>query len=458
MGHTYLRKSKLRMPVRRFFMEKYLEIIEVHGREILDSRGNPTVAAIVTVKDKETGRCTKGMAAVPSGASTGQFEAVELRDGETRYFGLGVQHAVKNIDEKIASVLLGENALEQIRIDRILRETDGTDNKSSLGANAMLAVSMAVARAAAKALGLPLYRYFGGISPRLLPVPMMNILNGGKHAANTVDFQEFMIMPVQAENFAEGLRICAEIYHNLKKLLEEKGLSTGVGDEGGFAPNLPDAESVLDFLVEAIEASGYVPGQDIKIAMDAASSELYNEKTGMYHFPGESKLKGEEVLRDTGEMISYYERLVENYPIISIEDGLDENDWDGWQELTKRLGEKIQLVGDDLFVTNTKRLDAGIKLHCGNAILVKVNQIGTLSEAFEAVEMAHKNGYKAVISHRSGETEDTTIADIAVALNAGQIKTGAPCRSDRVAKYNRLLAIEEELKDAAAYMEPFRKI
>lgn len=439
-------------------MEKYLEIIEVHGREILDSRGNPTVAAVVTVKDKETGRCTKGMAAVPSGASTGQFEAVELRDGETRYFGLGVQHAVKNIDEKIASVLLGENALEQIHIDRILRETDGTDNKSNLGANAMLAVSMAVARAAAEALGLPLYRYFGGISPRLLPVPMMNILNGGKHAANTVDFQEFMIMPVQAENFAEGLRICAEIYHNLKKLLEEKGLSTGVGDEGGFAPNLPDAESVLDFLVEAIEASGYVPGQDIKIAMDAASSELYNEKTGMYHFPGESKLKGEEVLRDTGEMISYYERLVENYPIISIEDGLDENDWDGWQELTKRLGEKIQLVGDDLFVTNTKRLDAGIKLHCGNAILVKVNQIGTLSEAFEAVEMAHKNGYKAVISHRSGETEDTTIADIAVALNAGQIKTGAPCRSDRVAKYNRLLAMEEELKDAAAYMEPFHKI
>lgn len=458
MGHTYLRKSKLRMPVRRFFMEKYLEIIEVHGREILDSRGNPTVAAIVTVKDKETGRCTKGMAAVPSGASTGQFEAVELRDGETRYFGLGVQHAVKNIDEKIASVLLGENALEQIRIDRILRETDGTDNKSSLGANAMLAVSMAVARAAAEALGLPLYRYFGGISPRLLPVPMMNILNGGKHATNTVDFQEFMIMPVQAETFAEGLRICAEIYHNLKKLLEEKDLSTGVGDEGGFAPNLPDAESVLDLLVEAIEASGYVPGQDIRIAMDAASSELYNEKTGMYHFPGESKLKGEEVLRDTGEMISYYERLVENYPIISIEDGLDENDWDGWQELTKRLGEKIQLVGDDLFVTNTKRLDAGIKLHCANAILVKVNQIGTLSEAFEAVEMAHKNGYKAVISHRSGETEDTTIADIAVALNAGQIKTGAPCRSDRVAKYNRLLAIEEELKDAAAYMEPFHKI
>ena len=439
-------------------MEKYLEIIEVHGREILDSRGNPTVSATVVVKDRESGRCSMGTASVPSGASTGQFEAVELRDGETRYFGLGVQHAVKNVEEKIASVLLGENALEQIRIDRILRETDGTDNKSNLGANAMLAVSMAVAKAAAEALRIPLYRYFGGISPRLLPVPMMNILNGGKHAANTVDFQEFMIMPVQAETFAEGLRICAEIYHNLKKLLEQKGLSTGVGDEGGFAPDLPDAESVLDFLVDAVEASGYVPGQDIKIAMDAASSELYNEKTGMYHFPGESRLKEEEVLRDTGEMIAYYERLVEKYPIISIEDGLDENDWDGWQELTKRLGEKIQLVGDDLFVTNTKRLDAGIKLHCGNAILVKVNQIGTLSEAFEAVEMAHKNGYKAVISHRSGETEDTTIADIAVALNAGQIKTGAPCRSDRVAKYNRLLVIEEELKDVAAYMDPFRKI
>ena len=439
-------------------MEKYLEIIGVHGREILDSRGNPTVEAQVRVRDRESGRESRGTAAVPSGASTGQFEAVELRDGETRYFGLGVQHAVKNIDEKIASVLKGENALEQIRIDRILRETDGTDNKSNLGANAMLAVSMAVAKAAAAAQNLPLYRYFGGISPRILPVPMMNILNGGKHAANTVDFQEFMIMPVQAENFAEGLRICAEIYHHLKKLLEEKGLSTGVGDEGGFAPDLPDAERVLDFLVEAIEASGYVPGQDIKIAMDAASSELYHEKTGMYHFPGESKLKGEEVLRDTGEMIAYYEKLVEKYPILSIEDGLDENDWDGWQELTKRLGEKIQLVGDDLFVTNTKRLDAGIKLRCGNAILVKVNQIGTLTEAFEAVEMAHKNGYKAVISHRSGETEDTTIADIAVALNAGQIKTGAPCRSDRVAKYNRLLAIEEELGDAAAYLEPFRKM
>lgn len=439
-------------------MQQFLEITQVHAREILDSRGNPTVEAQVEVRNKETGRCYSARAAVPSGASTGRFEAVELRDGETRYFGLGVQHAVKNVNEKIASVLTGRNAAEQILIDRILIETDGTENKENLGANATLSVSLAVARAAAKAFGLPLYRYLGGVSPRLLPVPMMNILNGGKHAANTVDFQEFMIMPVQAESFSEGLKICAEIYHNLKKLLERKGLSAGVGDEGGFAPDLPDAESVLTLLVEATEASGYVPGQDIKIAMDAASSELYNEKTGMYHFPGESSLKGEEVVRDTGEMIAYYESLAEEFPIISLEDGLAEDDWDGWQELTKRLGDKIQLVGDDLFVTNTKRLDAGIKLKTANAILIKVNQIGTLTEAFEAVELAHKNGYKAVISHRSGETEDTTIADIAVALNTGQIKTGAPCRSDRVAKYNRLLRIEEELSTAAQYMELFRKI
>ena len=439
-------------------MLNYLEITKVHAREILDSRGNPTVEAQVTVRHPMDGRLYVGCAAVPSGASTGKFEAVELRDGETRYFGLGVQHAVKNVNEKIASVLVGKNALEQIVIDRILIETDGTENKENLGANATLAVSMATAKAAANALCLPLYRYLGGISPRLLPVPMMNILNGGKHAANTVDFQEFMIMPVQAETFADGLKICAEIYHNLKKLLQEQGLSTGVGDEGGFAPDLPDAESVLEFIEKAIKAAGYTPGQDIKIALDAASSELYNEETGMYHFPGESSLKGEEVVRDTEEMISYYERLVKRFPIISIEDGLAEDDWDGWQAMTKRLGDKIQLVGDDLFVTNTKRLDAGIKLKTANAILVKVNQIGTLSEAFAAVELAHKNGYKAVISHRSGETEDTTIADIAVALNTGQIKTGAPCRSDRVAKYNRLLRIEEELETAAQYMEPFRKI
>ena len=406
------------------------------------------------VQNPMDGRLYRGRAAVPSGASTGRFEAVELRDGETRYFGLGVQHAVKNVNEKIASALTGRNALEQIVIDRTLMDLDGTLNKENLGANATLSVSLACAKASAAALSLPLYRYLGGVGPKLLPVPMMNILNGGRHAANTVDFQEFMIMPVQAETFAEGLRICAEIYHNLKKLLEEQGLSTGVGDEGGFAPDLPDAESVLEFIVKAVEAAGYAPGQDIKIALDTASSELFNEKTGMYHFPGESRLKGQDVVRDTDEMIAYFEALSDRFPILSIEDGLAEDDWDGWQKLTQRLGEKLQLVGDDLFVTNTKRLDAGIKLGTANAILVKVNQIGTLSEAFEAVEMAHKNGYRAILSHRSGETEDTTIADLAVAWNTGQIKTGAPCRSDRTAKYNRLLRIEEELGTAAQYMEP----
>lgn len=434
-------------------MNLYLKITDVHGREILDSRGNPTVEAEVTVEGAVTGR-----AAVPSGASTGRFEAVELRDGETRYFGLGVQNAVKNINTKLKDALVGVNVLDQEQIDRILIETDGTDNKGNLGANATLGVSMACARAAAEALELPLYRYLGGVHTRLLPVPMMNILNGGKHAANTVDFQEFMIMPVQAESFADGLRICAEIYHNLKKILSDRGLSTGVGDEGGFAPDLPDAGAVLSLIVEAIETSKYIPGQDIKIALDVASSELYNEKTGMYHFPGESKLAGSDVVRDTAEMIAYYEELIEKFPIISIEDGLAEDDWDGWKEMTKRLGNKVQLVGDDLFVTNTKRLDAGIKLEVANAILVKVNQIGTVSEAMEAIEMAHKNAYRAVISHRSGETEDTFIADLAVAVNAGQIKTGAPCRSDRVAKYNRLLRIEEELSNVAAYKEPFNKI
>lgn len=432
-------------------MSAYFEITAVHAREILDSRGNPTVEAQVTVRNPIDDRLYTGLAAVPSGASTGQFEAVELRDGETRYFGLGVRHAVKNVNEKIAPALLGRNALEQVAIDKTLVELDGTENKENLGANATLSVSMACAKAAACALDLPLYRYLGGIGSKLLPMPMMNILNGGKHAANTVDFQEFMIMPVTAANFGEALRICAEIYHNLKKLLNEKGLSTGVGDEGGFAPDLPDAESVLQFLVDAVEASGYVPGDDIRIAMDAASSELYNEKTNMYHFPGESSLKGREIIRSTDDMIAYYEALAEQFPILSIEDGLAEDDWDGWQRLTERLGGKIQLVGDDLFVTNTKRLGAGIKKNCANAILVKVNQIGTLTEAQSAVEMAQKNGYRAVISHRSGETEDATIADIAVAWNAGQIKTGAPCRSDRVAKYNRLLRIEEELGEAAVY-------
>ena len=432
-------------------MLTYLEIKSIHAREILDSRGNPTVEAQTVVKNPIDGRLYTGLAAVPSGASTGRFEAVELRDGETRYFGLGVQHAVKNVNEKIASALVGRNALEQISIDRTLVELDGTDSKENLGANATLAVSMACAKAAAAALHMPLYRYLGGAGGRILPVPMMNILNGGKHAANTVDFQEFMIMPVQAKNFAEALRICAEVYHNLKKLLESRGLSTGVGDEGGFAPDLPDAESVLGFLMEAIEAAGYTPGEEIRIAMDAASSELYNEKTGMYHFPGESRLKGQEIIRSTDEMISYFESLAERFPIVSIEDGLAEDDWDGWQKLSERIEDKVQLVGDDLFVTNTKRLAAGIKLGCANAILVKVNQIGTVTEAFEAVEMAHKNGYTAIISHRSGETEDSTIADIAVAWNSAQIKTGAPCRSDRVAKYNRLLRIEEELGRAAEY-------
>ena len=413
-------------------MITYLEIKSIHAREILDSRGNPTVEAELTVLNHQDQKRYTGTAAVPSGASTGRFEAVELRDGEPRYFGLGVKHAVKNVNDKIAPALAGKNALNQIEIDRGLIELDGTENKENLGANAMLSVSLACAKAAAAALSMPLYRYVGGSGAHLLPVPMMNILNGGKHADNTVDFQEFMIMPICADSFSHALRICAEIYHNLKKLLEQKGLSTGVGDEGGFAPDLPDAESVLIMLVDAIKASGYTPGDDVRIAMDAASSELYNEKTNMYHFPGESRLKGQEVVRSTEEMIAYFEKLADNFPIISIEDALAEDDWDGWQKLTERLGQKVQLVGDDLFVTNKKRLAAGIKLKTAGSILVKVNQIGTLTEAFEAVELAHKNNYTTVMSHRSGETEDTTIADLAVAWNTGQIKTGAPCRSGKV--------------------------
>lgn len=439
-------------------MKTYLEITSVKGREILDSRGNPTVEACVTVKDTLTGNYSHARAAVPSGASTGRFEAVELRDGETRYMGLGVTKAVHNINTKIHEAVLGQNALNQIEIDRLLIQTDGTENKENLGANATLAVSMAVARAAAQSLRIPLYQYLGGTFTRLMPVPMMNILNGGKHATNTVDFQEFMIMPVKADTFTEALRICAEIYHNLKKICQQEGLSTGVGDEGGFAPDLPDAFAVLDLIEKAVRAAGYEPGSDIRIALDVASSELYEERDGMYHFPGESKLAGHEIVRDTAEMIAYYEHLVEKYPIYSIEDGLAEDDWEGWKLLTQRLGNKIQLVGDDLFVTNTKRLDAGIKLQVANAILVKVNQIGTVSEALDAIEMAQKNGYQAVISHRSGETEDTFLADLAVAVNAGQIKTGAPCRSDRVAKYNQLLRIEEELGDCACYKPPRNKI
>lgn len=454
----------------------FYRITDVHAREVLDSRGNPTVEAEVTIDD-----IYKGRASVPSGASTGKFEAVELRDGEMRYMGLGTKKAVNNVNTKIKDVLIGCDALDQKLIDKILIDTDGTDNKGNLGANATLSVSMAAARAAANALEIPLYRYLGGVKTNRMPVPMMNILNGGQHATNTVDFQEFMIMPVKADNFADGLRICAEIYHNLKKLCHSKGLSTGVGDEGGFAPDLPDAFAVLDLIVDAIKAAGYAPGTDIKIALDVAASELYNEKDGKYHFQGETQLRNDknkkygcmgeydaagaaevygddEICRDTDEMIAYYEELIERYPIISIEDGLAEEDWDGWKELTKRLGKKVQLVGDDLFVTNTKRLDAGIKLEVANAILVKVNQIGTVSEALEAVEMAQNNGYKAVISHRSGETEDSFIADLAVATNAGQIKTGAPCRSDRVAKYNQLLRIEEELGNVSCYMDPFHKV
>ncbi len=426
-------------------MNVVLPVKEVHAREILDSRGNPTLEAEVVVQNSVTGELACGRASVPSGASTGQFEAVELRDGEPRYFGLGVRKAVANVNTKIKDVLLGKDASCQRYIDELIIGCDGTQNKENLGANACLGVSMATARAAAEALHLPLFQYLGGIHTVEMPIPMMNILNGGKHADNTVDLQEFMIAPMQAESFAEGLRICAEIYHNLKGICKEKGLSTGVGDEGGFAPDLPDAKSVLSLIVEAVKKSGLTPGHDIKIAIDAAASELYDKKAGCYYFPGESKMKGQQIFRNTDDMISYYEELAEEFPLFSLEDGLDEEDWDGWQKMTQRLGNKLQLVGDDLFVTNVKRLSAGIKLHAGNAILVKVNQIGTLTEAFAAVRLAKENGFKTIISHRSGETEDAMIADIAVAVNAGQIKTGAPCRMDRVAKYNRLLRIEEQL-------------
>lgn len=433
-------------------MHEFLEITGVEGREILDSRGNPTVEVEVSVKGGFTGR-----ASVPSGASTGKFEAVELRDGGERYKGLGVQRAVEHVNTVLAEAVVFENALNQKKIDALLREADGTPNKASLGANAILGVSMAVARAAANALRIPLYKYLGGISGSRLPVPMMNILNGGKHADNTVDLQEFMIMPVGAASFSDGLRICAEIYHTLKNLLKSKGLSTGVGDEGGFAPDLKNAEEVLTIMVDAITMAGYIPGKDVVFAIDAASSELYDEESGLYVFPGESAMSGTSVRRSAKEMVDYYMRLVNAFPIASIEDGLNEEDWEGWDMLTKSLGDRVQLVGDDLFVTNTERLKKGISLGVANSILVKVNQIGTLTEAFEAVEMAHKAGYTAVISHRSGETEDSIIADIAVALNSGQIKTGAPCRSDRVAKYNQLLRIEDELCGVWEFGNPFLK-
>ena len=440
-------------------MLRYLPVRRVHARQVLDSRGNPTVEVEVTVGEGVIGiNGYTGRAIVPSGASTGKFEAVELRDGEKGcYTGLGVRKAVENVNTKLAEAILGENALDQSYIDKKIIETDGTDNKSNVGANAALGVSLAVARAAAAALRVPLYQYLGGCHTRQMPVPMMNILNGGRHADNTVDLQEFMIMPTGAENMEHAIRMCAEVYQFLRIILKQKGLSTAVGDEGGFAPDLPDSESVLEVILEAAKKAGYEPGKDISIAIDAAASELYDEKRGVYVFPGEGKMKGEEVLRDSGEMIEYYEKLAEKFPIVSIEDGLEEDDWEGWKQMTKRLGDKIQLVGDDLFVTNIKRLSCGIKLGAANAILIKLNQIGTLSEALDAVEMAQKAGYRAVISHRSGESEDSFIADLAVATGAGQIKTGAPCRSDRNAKYNQLLRIHEALGELAVYENPFKE-
>ncbi len=414
-------------------------IIETFAREILDSRGNPTVEVEVFLEDG-----TIGHAAVPSGASTGAFEACELRDGDkARYGGKGVLKAVENVNSIIGPAIQGFDATEQAAIDKLMISLDGTDNKSKLGANAILGVSMAVARAAAKSLDLPLYQYLGGFNAKELPVPMMNILNGGAHADNNVDIQEFMIMPVGAESFTEALRSCAEVYHTLKTVLKGKGLSTGVGDEGGFAPNLESNEEALEVICEAIKAAGYEPGKDFKLAIDAASSEFY--KDGKYDLAGEGKIKTAE------EMVDFYEYLVGKYPIVSIEDGLAEEDWDGWKVLTDRLGKKVQLVGDDLFVTNSKRLAKGIDMGVANSILVKVNQIGTLTEAFEAMELAKWSGYTCVVSHRSGETEDAIIADIAVAVNAGQIKTGAPARSERVAKYNQLLRIEENLYETAEY-------
>ncbi len=430
-------------------MKNYIEILDVFAREVMDSRGNPTVEVDVIVEGSN-GQAM-GRAIVPSGASTGEFEAVELRDGGDRYVGKGVQKAVENVNDKIADELIGMNALDQVAIDMAMIELDGTPNKAKLGANAILAVSMAVARAAADYLEMPLYQYIGGFNAKQLPVPMMNILNGGAHADNTVDFQEFMIMPVGANSFAEALAMCAEIYHNLKSVLHGKGLATAVGDEGGFAPDLASPDEVIDIVKEAVEKAGYKFGEDIKIAMDVAASELYNKEDGLYHFEGESKMTGETVTRTAAEMVDYYVALCEKYPIISIEDGLDENDWDGWKLLNEKLGKKVQLVGDDLFVTNTERLQKGIDLDVANSILIKVNQIGTLTETLNAIQLANRNGMTAVVSHRSGETEDTTIADLAVALNAGQIKTGAPARTDRVAKYNQLLRIEEELEEVAEY-------
>lgn len=415
-------------------MYQYLPITDVYAREILDSRGNPTVEVEILAGENICGR-----ASVPSGASTGKFEAMELRDGEKRYHGKGVQMAVDHVNTRIAPEIIGMNVFEQVEIDALMIRLDGTENKSNLGANAILAVSMAVARAGANALQIPLYRYLGGVSAKQMPIPMMNILNGGRHADNTVDFQEFMIVPVGADSLKEGLRMCAEIYHTLKEILREKKLCTAVGDEGGFAPNVADAREAMELIMEAVKRSGHKPGTEIALALDVAASEFYNKEFKKYVFEGEN------VIRSAEEMVDYYESLVGEFPIISIEDPMDEEDWKGWELITSRLGNRIQLVGDDLFVTNTKRLQKGIDRKVANAILVKINQIGTLTEAFEAIELAKKAGYRSIISHRSGETEDSMIADIAVAFSSGQIKTGAPCRTERVAKYNQLLRIEEEM-------------
>ena len=416
-------------------------ITDVYAREIMDSRGNPTVEVEVYLEDGSVGR-----AGVPSGASTGAFEAVELRDADAdRFMGKGVLKAVNNVNEVIAPELIGWDAEDQAGIDGLMLELDGTPNKGKLGANAILGVSLAVAKAAAQACGLPLYRYLGGVNAKQLPVPMMNILNGGSHADNNVDFQEFMVMPVGAANFAQGLRMCAEVFHNLKKVLKEKGLNTAVGDEGGFAPDLGSNEEALVFIMEAIEAAGYKPGDDFRIAMDPASTEFYDAEKKVYVLASENREL------TSKEMVDYYAALLDKYPIVSIEDGLSEEDWEGFQYMTEKLGDRLQIVGDDLFVTNTERLARGIETKAANSILVKVNQIGSLTETMNAIEMAQKAGFTAVISHRSGETEDTTIADIAVATNAGQIKTGAPSRSDRVAKYNQLLRIEDELGDVATF-------
>ena len=429
-----------------------MKITEVHAREILDSRGNPTVEVEVTAETETTGRKTTARESVPSGASTGRFEAVELRDGDREYFGLGTKKVVDHVNTKIREALLGMNVLDQALIDRRMVELDGTDNKGNLGANAILGVSLACAKTAAAALDMPLYRYIGGGNAKRLPVPMMNVINGGVHAKNSLDFQEFMILPISAKSSREALRMGAEVYHFLRQILNEEGYATAVGDEGGFAPDLADAGEVFRYLGKAVEKAGYTVGKDVVYAMDAAASELYNEETGMYHFPGENG-----ICRDEEEMIALYEDLAKRFPLVSIEDGLQEDDWEGWQSLTGRLGDGMQLVGDDLFVTNPKRIKCGIKLNAGNAVLIKVNQIGTLTEALDAIEMAQCAGYHTVISHRSGETEDAFIADLAVAVNAGQIKTGAPCRAERTAKYNRLLRIEEELGETAQFSpaEPF---